>query len=158
MQHEPFIIESQFKTSIENVWKAITCSKEMKQWYFDVPGFRAEAGFEFHFLSSADEERSYSHQCQVTEVKPMKKLAFTWQYNHYDAVTHVTIELFTEHDDNTRLILTHEGLEAYPDSDPDFSRESFSEGWTWLINFALKEYLEKTYRPAGRKVKMEVSV
>ena len=55
-------------------------------------------------------------------------------------------------------MLAHEGLEAYPDSDPDFSRESFAEGWSWLINFALKEYLEKTYRPVGKKVKMEVSL
>lgn len=158
MQNEPFIIENLYKISIENVWKAITCSKEMKQWYFDVPGFRAEPGFEFHFLSSPDEERSYSHQCQITEVKPMKKLAFTWQYSHYDAITLVSIELFAEIDGCTRLILTHEGLEAYPDSDPDFSSDSFAEGWTWLINVALKEYLEKTYKPVGKKVKMEVPV
>lgn len=158
MQNEPFIIENLYKISLENVWKAITCSTEMKQWYFDVPGFRAEPGFEFHFVSSSDEERSYRHQCQVTEVKPFKKLVFTWQYNHYDAVTLVTIELFPEPDGSTRLMLTHEGLEAYPDNDPDFSKESFAEGWTWLINCALKEYLEKTYKPAGKKLKMEVSL
>lgn len=158
MQHEPLIIESQFRTSIENVWKAITSSKEMKQWYFDVPGFRAEAGFEFHFLSEPDEERPYCHLCQVTEVKPLEKLVYTWKYNHYDAITVVTFELFTEDDGSTRLLLTHEGLEAYPDSDPDFSSESFAEGWTWLITDALKTYLEKTYKPVGKRIKMGVQL
>lgn len=156
MQKEPFTIETFYNTSVENVWKAITNSKEMKQWYFDVPGFRAELGYEFHFTSEPDEERQYCHQCMVTEVKPFHKLAFTWQYNHYDFVTLVVFELFREVNGTTRLMLTHEGLEAYPESDPDFSMDSFKEGWTWIINTALKAYIEKTYKPIGRKVKMEV--
>lgn len=156
MQREPFIIETIYYTTVENVWKAITNSNEMKQWYFDVPGFRAELGFEFHFNSEPDEERQYYHQCMITEVKPLRKLAFTWQYSHYEFVTMVVIELFQQGDGTTRLILTHEGLEAYPESDPDFSRDSFREGWTWIINTALKAYIEKTYKPAGKKVRMEV--
>lgn len=128
----------------------------MKQWYFDVPGFRAELGFEFHFMSESDEERPYCHQCQVTEVRPFSKLAFTWQYNHYDVVTLVVFELFPEDDGTTRLILTHEGLEAYPESDPDFSMESFTEGWTWIIHTALKAYIDKTYKSVTKRVKMVV--
>lgn len=155
MQKEPFTIETFYNTSVENVWKAITNSKEMKQWYFDVPGFRAELGYEFHFTSEPDEERQYCHHCMVTEVKPLHKLAFTWQYNHYDFVTLVVFELFREANGTTRLMLTHEGLAAYPESDPDFSMDSFKEGWTWIINTALKAYVEKTYKPVGRMVKME---
>lgn len=156
MQYEPFVIETIYKTPVENVWKAITNSKEMKQWYFDIPGFRAEPGFEFQFSSGPDEERSYRHLCQVTECKPLAKLAFSWQYNHYEAITLVTIELFKEQDGSTHFRLTHEGLESYPESDPDFSSKSFAEGWTWIVNTALKEYLEKAYRPVAKKIKVEV--
>lgn len=156
MKNEPFVIEIIYNTSIENVWKAITNHKEMRQWYFDIPGFRAEPGFEFQFLSDPSEERQYRHICQVTEVVNGRKLSFTWQYNHYDAITKVTFELYHEEDDRTRFRLTHEGLDAYPDSDPDFSKESFATGWTWILETALKEYLEKAYRTSHKTVKMEV--
>lgn len=156
MQDEPFVIETIYRTPVENVWKAITNSNEMKQWYFDIPGFRAEPGFEFQFSSGPEEERSYLHICQVTVCKPLSKLAFTWLYNHYEAVTLVTFELFEEPDGSTRFRLTHEGLESYPESDPDFSRDSFAEGWTWIVQTALKAYLEKAYKPVAKKVKMEI--
>lgn len=155
MQNEPFVIEKVYNTSVVNVWKAITNSTEMRQWYFDIPGFRAEPGFEFQFISDPAEERQYRHICQVTEVVTGQRLSFSWQYNHYDALTYVTFELSEEDDDRTRIRLSHEGLEAYPDSDPDFSKESFAEGWTWIIDTALKEYIEKAYRPSPVALKME---
>lgn len=157
MQNEPFIIETIYRTTIENVWNALTNSQEMRQWYFDVPGFRAEPGYEFHFSSSPGEERLYRHDCQVTELKHHKKLAFTWKYSRYkNIITLVTFELSEEPDGSTRLRLTHEGLEGFPDSDPDFSKNSFEEGWTWIVKSALKDYIEKTYRPMAKKVKLEV--
>lgn len=156
MQHETFVIETNYRTPVENVWSALTNSQEMRQWYFDVPGFRAEPGFEFHFSSIPGEERFYRHKCQITEVRHHKKLAFTWKYNRYENITLVTVELTEEADGSTRLRLTHEGLEAFPDSDPDFSMDSFAEGWTWIVKTALKEYIDKTYRPMVKKVKMEV--
>lgn len=156
MQSEPFVIEKVYNTSVVNVWKAITNSKEMRQWYFDIPGFRAEPGFEFQFISDPGEERQYCHICQVTEVVIGKRLSFSWQYTQYDALTYVTFELSEEDDHRTRVRLSHEGLEAYPDSDPDFSKDSFADGWTWIIDTALKEYIEKAYRPFPVALKMEV--
>lgn len=43
----------------------------------------------------------------------------------------------------TRLKLTHEGLETFPQHNADFAKESFAEGWTYLIGTALKKYSEK---------------
>ena len=156
MQNEPFVIETIYNTAVENVWKAITNSKEMQQWYFDVPGFRPEPGFEFHFVSEPTEERQYCHFCEVTESIIYKKLSFTWRYNHYDVYTLVTFELFEENEGSTRIKLTHAGLDSYPDTDPDFSKESFTEGWTWIICTALKEYLEKAYRTSPKIIIMNV--
>lgn len=156
MNNEPFVIEIIYNTSIENVWKAITNNKEMRQWYFDIPGFRDEPGFEFQFLSDPSEERPYRHICQVTEAVKCRKLSYTWQYDRYQAITQVTFEMFDEYEKGTRLRLTHEGLEAYPESDPDFSKESFAEGWRWIVETALKEYLEKTYKPSSKIEKIRV--
>jgi hypothetical protein len=51
----------------------------------------------------------------------------------------VTFELFDEAG-KTRLKLTHEGLETFPASNPDFAKESFTEGWTHIIGKSLKEF------------------
>ena len=51
-------------------------------------------------------------------------------------------ELFEE-DKMTKLILTHQVLEDFPDDIPEFKRESGVEGWTFFINKSLKEFLEK---------------
>lgn len=142
MKTDPLIIEQTFKASVERVWKAITDPREMKTWYFDIPDFEALPGFEFEFMSGPDDTRQYLHKCQVTEVIPGKKLAYTWRYEDYEGNTLVTFELFDDRS-LTRLKLTHEGLHTFPQGNPDFSRESFVEGWTWIIGTVLKLHVEK---------------
>jgi len=156
MELEPFIIDIICSNPVENVWRAITNSKEMKEWYFHVPGFRAEPGYKFQFSSDPNEERQYTHFCKVTECIPMKKLSFTWQYNHYETLTLVTFELFEMIDGKTTLRLIHEGLDSYPESDPDFSKSSFIDGWKWIIEVALKSHLEKVSKTSKENIKMEV--
>lgn len=155
MQNEPFVIEKVYNTSAVNVWQALTNCREMRQWYFDIPGFRAEPGFEFQFVSEPDEERPYRHLCRIMEVVNDTRLSYSWQYNRYEAITYVTFDLYEEEDGRTRLRLSHEGLDAYPESDPDFSKNSFAEGWTWIIGTALKEYIEKAYRPSPVALNMQ---
>jgi hypothetical protein len=42
----------------------------------------------------------------------------------------------------TRLRLTHEGLESFPAANPDFAKSSFMEGWTYLTGTSLKNFVE----------------
>jgi hypothetical protein len=52
--------------------------------------------------------------------------------------------LFAE-GNKTRVKLSHKGLESFPvTANNDFAKESFMEGWTYLIGKGLKEYVEKT--------------
>jgi hypothetical protein len=44
---------------------------------------------------------------------------------------------------NTRVKLTHAGLETFPNENPDFGKNNFTEGWTDIIGRSLKEYVEK---------------
>jgi hypothetical protein len=39
--------------------------------------------------------------------------------------------------------LTHEGLETFPQNNPDFAKESFMQGWTYILGTSLKKFLEK---------------
>ena len=54
----------------------------------------------------------------------------------------VNFEIFPE-GNKTRLRLTHEGLETFPQNNPDFGRKSFEGGWTHIIGLALKDFVEK---------------
>ena len=141
MKAEPFVIERTYNAPVEKVWQAITDKDKMKQWYFTLEEFKPEVGFEFRFTGGS-EEMQYLHICRITEVIPQKKLTHTWQYDGYPGESFVTFELFDEGDNQTKLKLTHAGLETFP-AMKDFARESFAQGWTYIIGKSLLEYLEK---------------
>jgi hypothetical protein len=46
-------------------------------------------------------------------------------------------------DSNTRLKLTHTGLETFPKSNPDLDKKNFAAGWTDIIGNYLKGFVEK---------------
>jgi uncharacterized protein YndB with AHSA1/START domain len=140
MKNEPFVIERLFNAPVSVIWKALTDKTEMKKWYFDVSDFKPQAGFEFTF-NGGSEEKIYVHLCKVIEVVPEKKLSYSWRYTGYDGNSLLTFELFPE-GNKTRLKLTHEGLETFPQVSPDFARSSFEAGWTYIIGTSLQKYLD----------------
>jgi len=137
---EAVVIERTFAAPVARVWKALTDVGEMKQWYFDLKEFKPEVGFEFEFTVD-HEGMTYHHLCKITEVVPQRKLGYTWRYKGQEGNSLVTIELFAD-GDKTRLKLTHEGLETFPET-PAFARKNFMEGWTQIIGSSLKDFVEK---------------
>jgi len=136
---ETVVIERTFNAPPERIWKAITEVEQMKHWYFDLKEFKPEVGFEFQF-SVEHEGCTYAHHCKIKEVIPGKKLAYSWRYEGYEGDSQVTFELFAE-GNQTRLKLTHEGLESFPKI-PAFARTNFMQGWTQIIGSSLKEFVE----------------
>ncbi len=82
MTDSTFVIERIYEAPVSKLWSAITDKDEMKVWYFDLPEFKAEPGFEFHFYGGTEEKR-YLHLCKVIEVIPLKKLSYNWRYDGY---------------------------------------------------------------------------
>jgi len=142
MNNQPFVIERLYDAPAARVWKAITSRDEMKQWYFDLSGFKAEPGFEFTFNGEGRKGEKYVHLCKITEVIEGKKLSYSWAYEGFPGKSEVTFELFPE-GSKTRLRLTHAGLETFLQSNSDFARESFAEGWNYITGTALKDFVEK---------------
>jgi uncharacterized protein YndB with AHSA1/START domain len=139
---EPIIVEQFFNASIESVWNAITNVDQMRQWYFEnIPSFKAEVEFETQF-NVQSQERNFLHMWKVTEVVPMKKIVYNWKYEGYPGNSFVVFELFEENN-STKLRLTHQVTESFPQDIPEFLRESGVEGWTFFIKKSLKEFLEK---------------
>lgn len=141
MSTQPFVIERTLNAPASLVWQAITDPDKMKEWYFSIPGFKAEAGYEFSFTGGPD-DRQYLHLCRITEVIPEKKLVHTWRYDGYAGNSTVTFELFAE-GDKTKIKLTHEGLESFGTENPDFAKTNFAAGWTEIIGRVLPDYLAK---------------
>ena len=133
-------MERHFDTTPEKIWKAITDSNEMKKWYFDLPCFKAEVGYEFSF-EGGPPEHTYLHLCKVTEMIPGKKLTYSWRYDGYEGISFVTFELFGE-GKKTKLKLTHRGLDTFAvNNNPHFDAKNFEAGWNSIVETSLKNYL-----------------
>lgn len=143
MKHKnPIIIERVYNAPISLVWKALTEKDLMKQWYFELSGFKLEIGFEFQFYGQGLKGESYLHKCTILEIEPLEKLKYTWTYDGHEGYSTVTFELSEESANKTKVKLKHEGLETFPINNPDFAKKNFSNGWTYIINTALKDFLE----------------
>jgi uncharacterized protein YndB with AHSA1/START domain len=141
MKNEPVVIERVLNAPVTKVWKAITDNNEMKKWYFNISEFKAEPGFEFQFFAETPDGKKYIHLCKITEVVDGKKLAYSWRYDGYEGNSFVTFELFEE-GNKTRLKLAHEGIESFISHGPDFAKESFTKGWTFIIGESLRGFVE----------------
>lgn len=140
---EPIIVEASFKSPVETVWNSITAIDLMRQWYFEnIPSFKAEVGFKTQF-NVISEGRNFLHMWEITEVVPLKRIAYSWKFNEYAGEGLVVFELSAQND-LTKLKLTNSVLESFPDGIPEFTRESCIGGWEYFIQHRLKEYLEKS--------------
>jgi uncharacterized protein YndB with AHSA1/START domain len=139
---EPIIVEQSFNQSTEIVWNSITEIGQMRQWYFEnIPAFKPVVGFETQF-NVRSEERNFLHMWKVTEVQPMKMIKYSWEFEEYPGKSTAAFEILKENN-QTKLRLTVEILEDFPDDIPEFKRESCIAGWEYFINIRLKEFLEK---------------
>lgn len=138
--NEAVIVERTFNAPVAKVWRALTDAEQMREWYFDVNGFRPEVGNEFEFVVE-HEGNTHHHLCRITEVLPERKLAYTWRFKGQPGDSLVTFEL-TPEGETTRLKLTHTGLETFPQT-PAYARKNFEAGWTSLIGTELKQFVEK---------------
>jgi uncharacterized protein YndB with AHSA1/START domain len=141
MNSEPFITEIIINSPASEIWNAITDKDEMKKWYFDIEEFEPKEGFEFQFWGG-DENKKFLHLCKVTEVIPEKKISYSWKYNELPVETLVMFEIFDEGNKRSKVRLTHDGVENFP-QDENFKKENFIAGWDYIIGTSLKNYLEE---------------
>jgi uncharacterized protein YndB with AHSA1/START domain len=141
MSNKNVIVERVFDADKELVWRAITEKEIMKQWYFDVKEFKAVVGFKFEFWGGEEGSKQWKHLCEITEVVPEKKLAYSWKYEGYSGMSYVTFEL-DEEKNGTKLKLTHSGIDTFPEDIPELAIHNFENGWNHIINISLKGFLE----------------
>jgi len=141
MEQNTISLEETFNAPVEKVWQAITDIDQLKIWYFDFPEFKPEVGFEFQFYGQGQGGEKFLHLCKVIEVEFEKKLQYSWRYDGFEGISFLTFELFPQ-DEKTILNFSHVGLATFPRNNPDFSIESFTQGWTQLLKSSLKNFVE----------------
>lgn len=142
MDTSPIVVETILNAPASRIWESISNKEVMKQWYFDIENFKPEVGAEFQFYGG-DKETQYLHLCKIKEVIPGKKLSHTWAYENVPVETLVTFELTAEGNNQTKIKLTHEGLEKFPADNKAFAKENFVAGWNHIIKTSLKAFAEK---------------
>lgn len=140
-KNRPIIVQQIFYASIEQVWKAITESDLMRQWFFEtMESFKPEVGFETSFNVHVD-GKDFAHKWRIIEVEHEKKIVYNWRYEGYEGNSFVKWELSADNN-QTKLTLTHEGIETFPQNIAEFSRESCEDGWNYFIRKQLRAFLE----------------
>ena len=113
----------------------------MQQWFFPMmENFEPKIGFSTRF-DVHHNGNVYPHQIEVTESVPNKIIAYTWKYGGYPGNSVVSFELESV-GNQTRLTLTQNFTESFEaDKYPDFSKESFTKGWTHFVG-TLQKFVE----------------
>ncbi|MBO9634667.1 MAG: SRPBCC domain-containing protein [Chitinophagaceae bacterium] len=140
MASQPLVVERTYQAPADRIWKALTNEDEMREWYFNVSGFKPEVGYEFEFTGGTETEQ-WRHLCKVIAVDPGKMLKHTWRYDGYPGSSTVTWEIFDE-GDKTRVRLTHEGLDTFPADKAEFNINNFKQGWNDILENMLRKYVQ----------------
>ena len=142
MKHidDPIIVEDIFQVSKEMLWAAITEHDQMIQWFFEtIKAFEPKIGFETQFIVE-NEGRTFPHLWKITQVEPYKKISYNWKYEGYVGDSEVSFEI-SKFENKSKLRVTHQVLESFPQDIPEFQRESCLGGWNYFIKQRLKRYL-----------------
>jgi len=137
----PVVVQQSFHVSVSELWKAISELDQMKLWFFEnLDAFSAEVGFETQFNVKSG-ERDFRHLWKVTEVIPLEKIVYSWKYEGYEGVSQVSFETFIT-EGGSSLRVSHVVTNSFPQSIPEFTRESCQGGWEYFINNQLKNFID----------------
>ncbi|MEO1526494.1 MAG: SRPBCC domain-containing protein [Planctomycetota bacterium] len=137
----PIVVEETYAVPPDRLWSAVTDPAEMRDWFFEeMQEFQPLDGFETTFVVELG-DKQYTHRWEISGVKANERIVYGWSYDGLPGRGRVTWEIKAD-EQGSRLRLTNEILEAFPDDDPAFTRESCEGGWAYLLSESLKPYLE----------------
>ena len=133
---QEIVVDEVFPHQPQTLWKALTDGELMAQWLMRPTGFAPVVGTRFTFQTKPSGAWDGTIQCQVLQVVPNERLAYSWQGGHecnagygspLDTVVTLTL---TKVQDGTRLRLVHSGF-VLPTNDTAF--KNMSDGWQTVL-------------------------
>lgn len=130
------VVDEIFPHAPETIWKTLTSGALMGRWLMAPTGFAPVVGARFTYQTTPAGAWDGVIQCEVLEVVPNERLAYSWKGGHADNVgygsrldTIVTFVL-TAVEAGTRLRLVHSGF-ILPDNETAFRR--MGGGWVKVV-------------------------
>ena len=95
-----------YKHPIEKVWRALTDPKAIAQWLME-NDFEPRLGHKFMFHSKPQPGWDGKTYCEVIELDPPRRLAYTWRGGPIDTLLRITLEPLA---DGTPMVHEHTGF------------------------------------------------
>jgi uncharacterized protein YndB with AHSA1/START domain len=133
---QDILVEEIFPHTPEAIWKTLTSGELMGRWLMEPKGFEPVVGNRFTYRTKPAGEWDGTIQCEVLEVVPNERFAYSWKGGHegnagygsrLDTIVTFTLE---EAEGGTRLRLVHSGF-VLPTNDAAY--RTMSDGWRQVV-------------------------
>ena len=130
------VVEETFAHAPEAVWKASTTGALIGRWLMDPKGFEPVKGKQFTFQTTPAGEWDGVIRCEVLEVTPNERIAYSWRGGHPDNVGYgslldtVVTWTLSKTENGTRLRLVHSGF-VTPKNESALKK--MGEGWKKVV-------------------------
>ena len=129
--------EAVYAHPIERVWQAITDPTAIAHWLMK-NDFEPQLGHKFMFHSTPQPGWDGKTYCEVIELDPPRRLAYTWKGGPIDTILRITLEPLAE--GKTKLVLEHTGFTGMKALMVSFIMGS---GWKGIVHKHIPAVLER---------------
>jgi uncharacterized protein YndB with AHSA1/START domain len=130
------VVDEVFPHTPETIWKALTTGELIARWLMPATGFEPVEGNRFTYKTTPAGAWDGTIHCEVLEVRPNERLAYSWQGGHEANVGYgsrletVVTWALARLENGTRVRVVHSGF-VLPKNDTAY--RNMSEGWTKVI-------------------------
>ena len=133
---QAIVVDEVFPHAPETLWRTLTSGELMGRWMMKPTGFAPVEGTRFTFQTTPAGGWDGTISCQVLEVVPNTRFAYSWSGGHegnkgYGSRLDTIVTWFLSKVENgTRLRLVHSGF-VLPTNETAF--RNMSEGWNKVV-------------------------
>ena len=130
------VVDEVFPHAPEMIWKTLTSGALMGRWLMAPTGFAPVVGNRFTYQTTPAGPWDGTIHCEVLQVTPNERLAYSWRGGHADNVGYgsrldtIVTFILSKVETGTRLRLVHSGF-VLPDNDTAFRK--MGEGWIKVV-------------------------
>lgn len=133
---QAIVVDEVFPHAPETLWRTLTNGELIARWMMAPTGFAPVEGTRFTFQTTPAGAWDGLIRCQVLEVVPFERFAYSWSGGHegnagYGSRLETMVTwLLSKVETGTRLRLVHSGF-AMPTNETAF--RNMSEGWRKIL-------------------------
>jgi uncharacterized protein YndB with AHSA1/START domain len=131
------VVDEVFPHTPETIWKALTTGELIARWLMPATGFEPVEGNRFTYKTTPAGAWDGTIHCEVLEVRPNERLAYSWQGGHEANVGYgsrletVVTWALARLENGTRVRVVHSGF-VLPKNDTAY--RNMSQGWKKVVH------------------------